>query len=143
MKVVERGIILPPEGVLDFATARETALQQAAEAEGWTEDMIHMFRHCISACYVLENSPIWYIYLEQHSWFEPEYESDAAMNQYEKQLQKAFAEVNQEPPIKIGIVIDAFTGELKEPPMLDYIPEEYHYLDFLIRTDEAVAGISD
>ena len=26
-------------------------------------------------------------------------------------------------------------------PMLDYVPEEYHYLDFLIRTDEAVTSI--
>lgn len=142
LQVVERGIILPPEGALDFATAYETALSQAATAEGWTEDMIHMFRHAISACCLLDESPVWFIYLEQHTWFDPGYESDAAMNKYEKELEKAFAALNQAVPIKIGIVIDALTGKLKEAPMLDYIPEEYHYLDFLIRTDEAVASIS-
>ena len=143
VRVVERGIMLPPEGALDFPTAYETALDQAAAAEGWTGDIIHMYRHAISACCVLENSPVWFIYLEDHTWFEPEYASDAAMKKYKKQLGDAFAAVNQKPPIKIGIVIDAFTGELKEPPMLDYIPEEYNYLDFLIRTEEAVASIAD
>ena len=141
IKTVERGIMLPPEDALAFPTAYETALKKAAAAEGWTEEMIHMFRHCISAYYVLDGTPVWFIYLEQHSWFEPEYESDADMNQYEKKLNAAFAGLNQEPPIKIGILIDAYTGELIEKPMLDYIPEEYHYLDFLIRTDEAVASI--
>lgn len=141
LKTVERGITPPPEDALDFPAAYETALKKAAEAEGWTEEMIHMFRHCISAYYVLDGSPVWFIYLEQHSWFEPEYESDADMNQYEKELNAAFAGLNQETPIKIGILIDACTGELMEKPMLDYIPEEYHYLDFLIRTDEAVASI--
>ncbi len=141
LKTVERGITFPPEDALDFSTAYETALKKAAEAEGWTEEMIHMFRHVISAYYVLDGSPVWFIYLEQHFWFEPEYESDADMNKYEKELNAAFAGLNQEPPIKIGILIDAYTGELMEKPMLDYVPEEYHYLDFLIRTDEAVASI--
>ena len=142
VKVVELGIMLPPEGALDFAAAYETALKEAAAAEGWTAEMIHMFRHTISACYEPEGSPAWFVYLEQHSWFEPEYESDAAMEQYDRELEAAFAAVNQKPPIKIGILIDAFTGELMEKPMLDYIPEEYNYLDFLIRTDEAVASIA-
>ena len=142
VKVVERGIMLPPEGALDFATAYETALKEAAAAEGWTEEMIHMFRHAISACCELDGSPAWFVYLERHSWFEPEYESDAVMDRYHQELETAFAAVNQEAPIKIGILIDAFTGELMEKPMLDYIPEEYNYLDFLIRTDEAVASIA-
>ena len=40
-------------------------------------------------------------------------------------------------------MIDAFTGELKEKPMLDYIPVEFNYLDFLIRTKEAVESIAE
>ena len=28
-------------------------------------------------------------------------------------------------------------------PMLDYIPVEFNYLEFLVRTDEAVASIAE
>ena len=96
----------------------------------------------LSACYVLDGTPVWFIYLEDHSYFEEEYSTDRAMKKYQERLKEAFAGVGQIPPCKIGIVIDAFTGELKEKPMLDYIPVEFHYLDFLIRTDEAVASIA-
>ena len=140
VKVVEQGIVLPPEGALDFATAYETALKQAAEAEGWTDEMIHMFRNSIGAYYELEGAPVWFILLEQHSRFEPEYESDSSMNKYKKQLKKAFADVGQVPPRKVGILIDAYTGELKEKPMLDYAPVQFNYLDFLIRTEEALSA---
>ena len=143
VKVVELGITLPPEGALDFATAYETALKEAAAAEGWTMEMIHLFHYAISACYELDGSPVWFIYLDQHSWFEPEYASDAAMNRYKDQLKKAFADAGQVPPRKIGILIDAYTGALKEKPMLDYVPTQFVYLDFLIRTDEAVASIAE
>ena len=142
VKVVEMGITLPSENALDFSTAYEAALKQAAKTEGWTDEMIRMFRHTISAYYVLDGSPVWFVYLEQHSWFEPEYESDADMNKYKDALKKAFADVNQVPPRKIGILIDANTGILKEKVMLDYVPTEFEYLDFLIRTDEAVASIT-
>ena len=142
IKVVEMGITLPQEDTLDFHTAYKGALKQVAEAEGWSEEMIHMFRLCISAYYMLDGSPVWYIYLEQHSWFEPEYESDASMQKYKDSLKKAFAEVDQIPPRKIGILIDANTGILKEKAMLDYAPVQFNYLDFLIRTDDAVASIA-
>ena len=142
VKVVEMGITLPTEDALDFSTAYETALKKAAAAEGWTEEMIRMFHHIISAYYVSDGSPVWFVYLEQHSYFEPEYASDADMKKYRDSLKKSFADVNQVPPRKIGIMIDANTGVLKEKVMLDYAPVQFNYLDFLIRTDEAVASIS-
>lgn len=142
VKVVEMGIIPPTEDALDFPTAYEAALKQAAESEGWTDEMIRMFHHIISAYYVSDGSPVWFIYLEQHSYFEPEYASDANMKKYRDGLKKAFADVNQVPPRKIGILIDASTGVLKEKVMLDYAPVQFNYLDFLIRTNEAVASIA-
>ena len=141
VKVVEMGITLPTEAALDFHAAYEAALKQAAESENWTDEMIRMFHHIISAYYVSDGSPVWFVYLEQHSYFEPEYASDADMKKYRDSLKKAFADVNQVPPRKIGILIDANTGVLKEKVMLDYIPTKFEYLDFLIRTDEAVASI--
>lgn len=41
------------------------------------------------------------------------------------------------------ILKDAYTGALMERPMTDYIPMEFHCLDFLIRTNEAVESIRD
>ena len=143
LRVIDLGITLPPEGALDYATAFDTALKQAAAARGWTEEMLRMYRPVISAYYVLDGSPVWFIYLETHSWFEKEYESDQAMNRYKAQLKEAFGAVGQKAPDKIGILIDAYTGALMERPMTDYIPVEFHYLDFLIRTEEAVESIRD
>lgn len=143
LAVIDRGIIVPPEGALDYNTALVAARDAASERMGWKGiDMETLFVPGLSACYVLDGTPVWFIYLEDHSYFEEEYSTDRAMKKYQERLKEAFAGVGQILPCKIGIVIDAFTGELKEKPMLDYIPVEFHYLDFLIRTDEAVASIA-
>lgn len=142
--VVDRGIIAPPEGALDCHTALTAAMDAASARMGWTEaiDLNTMYVPCITACYMLDGEPVWFVYLEDHSYFEKEYSTDRAMKQYQARLEEAFATIDQVPPCKIGIVIDAFTGELKEKPMLDYIPVEFNYLEFLVRTDEAVASIA-
>ena len=143
LAVIDRGIIVPPEGALDYNTALAAARDAASARMGWKGiDMETLFVPGLSACYMLDGTPVWFIYLEDHSYFEEEYSTDRAMKKYQECLKEAFAGVDQIPPCKIGIVIDAFTGELKEKPMLDYIPVEFHYLDFLIRTDEAVASIA-
>ena len=143
--VVGRGIIAPPEGALDYNAALNAAMGAASARMGWTEaiDLNTMYVPCITACYMLDGEPVWFVYLEDHSYFEKEYSTDRAMKQYQARLEEAFATVDQVPPCKIGIVIDAFTGELKEKPMLDYIPVEFNYLEFLVRTDEAVASIAE
>ena len=144
LAVIDRGIIVPPEDALDYNTAMAAARDAASARMGWNGiDMDTLFVPGLSACYVLDGTPVWFIYLEDHSYFEEEYSTDRAMKKYQERLKEAFAGVGQIPPCKIGIVIDAFTGELKEKPMLDYIPVEFHYLDFLIRTDEAVASIAE
>ena len=140
--VVDREIIVPSEGALDYRTAVDTAMDAAAARMGWTEDLPRMYVPAITACYVLDGSPVWYVYLERHSRFEKDYEKESIIRKYYSELDEAFARVNQAPPLQIGIVIDAFTGELKEKPMLDYIPEEFNYLEFLVRTDAAVASIA-
>ena len=143
LAVIDRGIIVPPEGALVYNTALAAARDAASARMGWKSiDMETLFVPGLSACYVLDGTPVWFIYLEDHSYFEEEYSTDRAMKEYQKRLKEAFAGVGQVPPCKIGIVIDAFTGELKEKPMLDFIPVEFHYLDFLIRTPEAVASIA-
>lgn len=43
--------------------------------------------------------------------------------------------------MRIGVLVDAETGELVEMPMMDYVPSQFHYLDFLIRTEDAVNSI--
>ena len=63
------------------------------------------------------------------------------ITKYKKQLRDAFTDVGQVPPRKVGILIDAYTGELKEKPMLDYAPVQFNYLDFLIRTEEALSTL--
>lgn len=143
--VVGRGIIAPPEGALDCNAALTAAMDASSARMGWTEaiDLNTMYVPCITACYMLDGEPVWFVYLEDHSYFEKEYSTDRAMKQYQARLEEAFATIDQVPPCKIGIVIDAFTGELKEKPMLDYIPVEFNYLEFLVRTDEAVASIAE
>ena len=144
LAVIDRGIIVPPEDALDYNAALAAARDAASVRMGWNGiDMDTLFVPGLSACYVLDGKPVWFIYLEDHSNFEEEYSTDRAMKKYQEQLKEAFAGVGQVPPCRIGIVIDAFTGELKEKPMLDYIPVEFNYLDFLIRTDEAVASIAE
>ena len=141
--VINLGIVVPPDTVLSYPEARQAALQQLAEAEGWTDDMPELFSIWVSAYYTLDDTPVWFFGLRTHSYSESEYESDAAMEKYSKELDTAFDKVNQVAPREIGILINAGTGELVEKPMLDYIPVKFLRMDFLIRTDAAVASIAD
>ena len=140
--VLRRGITVPPENVLDIAAARRLGLEGLVKAAGWTEDMPGLFVEWVSAYYVLDGTPVYFFGLQQHSWFEEAYSTDAAMARYDKELEKAFSALGQKDPRYIGIVVNALTGELYEKPMMDYAPVEFNYLDFLIRTDEAVASIA-
>ena len=143
LKVIELGIRVPPDTVLNYSEARRAALKQLAEAEGWTDDMPEMFYIWVSAYYVLDDTPVWFFGLRTHSYTEKEYESDAAMDRYREKLDQAFSEVNQSAPREIGVLINAETGKLIEKPMLDYVPVKFLPMDFLIRTDAAVASITD
>ena len=105
--------------------------------------MPEMFKIWVSAYYVLDDKPVWFFGLRTHSYTEKEYESDAAMDRYHEGLNQAFSKVNQSVPREIGILINAETGELIEKPMLDYVPVKFLPMDFLIRTDAAVASITD
>ena len=140
--VVRRGITVPPDNVLDIAAARRLGLEGLVKAAGWTEDMPGLFVEWVCAYYVLDGTPVYYFGLSQHSWLEDAYSTDAAMAKYDKALDKAFSAVGQKDPRYIGIVVNAVTGELYEKPMMDYAPVQFNYLDFLIRTEEAVASIS-
>ena len=140
-KAIEIGIVQPDEAALAYPAALRAALDGAAARMGWTADMADLYCLIISAYYISGGSPVWFFYFEQHSYFEKEYESDEAMDRYQQQLERAFAKDGQEAPYSFGILIDAVTGELKEAPMLDYIPTRFNYLDFLIRTEETVASI--
>ncbi len=140
-KVIEIGIVHPDEGSLACPEALRAALNGTAALLGWPADIADLYCLIISAYYVSGGSPVWFFYFEQHSYFEKEYESDEAMDRYQQLLDRAFAKVGEEAPYSFGILVDAVTGELKEAPMLDYIPVRFNYLDFLIRTDEAIASI--
>ena len=140
--VVRRGITVPPDNVLEIAAARRLGLEGLVKAAGWTEDMPGLFVEWVCAYYVLEGTPVYFFGLSQHSWLEDAYSTDAAMAKYDKEMDKAFSAVGQKDPRYIGIVVNAVTGELYEKPMMDYAPIQFNYLDFLIRTEEAVASIS-
>ena len=140
--MLRRGITVPPENVLDIAVARRLGLEGLVKAAGWTEDMPGLFVEWVSAYYVLDGTPVYFFGLQQHSWFEEAYSTDAAMARYDKEMEKAFSAVGQKDPRYIGIVVNALTGELYEKPMMDYPPIRFNYLDFLIRTEEAVASIA-
>ena len=142
LKVINLGIVAPPDNVLSYPEARQAALKQLAGAEGWTDDMPELFNIWVSAYYTLDETPVWFFGLRTHSYSEKEYETDAAMEKYKQKLDTAFGKVNQVAPAEIGILINAKTGELVEKPMLDYIPVKFLRMDFLIRTDEAVASIT-
>lgn len=139
--VLQMGVMIPPEDALDHEAARDAAWTQLTAAEGWTEDMADLFRLTISACYVLDDVPVYFFYWERHSYMETAYSTDRAMNQYKAELNAAFASVEQAPPLSIGVLVDARTGEMMEMPMMDYVPSQFHYLDFLIRTEDAVNSI--
>lgn len=141
--VVKLGITLPPENMLTREEARLAAMKHLVEAEGWTEDMPDLFVLWVSAYYVLDGTPVWFFGLEPHSWMEPAYSTDAAMNRYDRELEAAFGAVDRKVPRNIGVLVNALTGELYEKPMLDYAPVEFNYLDFLVRTDEAVASVAE
>lgn len=141
LSVLERGATTPPENMLSYNSVYASVWKHLASAEGWTEDMADMFRLTISAYYVLDSSPVYFFYFERHSYFEAAYSTDKAMNKYLSALNNAFSDIGQKPPLRIGVLIHAQTGELVEPPMLDYAPSQFHYLDFFIRTEEAVSSI--
>lgn len=141
LAVVKMGITLPADNALAYNTAMDMAKKHLVPSLGWTDEMTEMFRLSISAHYLLDQRPVYFFYYEQHSYFEPEYESERAMKRYEKQLEQIFSCIGQEAPQRIGILLDAKTGELIEPPMLDYAPVQFHYFDFLIRTEEAVQSV--
>lgn len=141
-KVINLGIVAPPNNVLSYSEARQTALKRLAEVEGWTDDMPKLFNIWISAYYVMDDTPVWFFGLRTHSYTEKEYESDDVMNLYRKELDDAFCKVGQTAPQEIGILINAVTGELIENPMLDYVPVKFFPMDFLIRTDEAVESVT-
>lgn len=140
--ILAMGITTPPDDVIDYDTAYTAAWTELTAYKNWTADAEELFRLTISAYYVLNDEPVYFFYFEDHSYFEDAYSTDAAMKRYEKKLAAYFAEINQQAPCKIGVVISAKTGKLVEPPMMDYIPVQYHYLDFMIRTEEAVASIA-
>lgn len=141
LSVLGRGATIPPDDMLSYDAAFASVWKHLAEAEGWTEEMADMFRLTISAYYVLDNSPVYFFYFERHSYFEAAYSTDKAMNQYLNALNSAFSDIGQKPPLRIGVLIHAQTGELMEQPMLDYAPTQFYYLDFFIRTEEAVSSI--
>ena len=140
--ILAMGITTPSDDVIDYATAYADAWSELVAYEGWTADAEELFRLTISAYYVLDDEPVYFFYFEDHSYFEDEYSTDAAMNSYKKKLEAYFTELGQQTPRKIGVVVSAKTGKLVEIPMMDYVPVQFHYLDFLIRTDEAVASIA-
>ena len=141
-KVINLGIAVPPDNVLSYPEACQTALKRLAELEGWTDDMAELFNIWISAYYIMDDIPVWFFDLKAHSYTEKEYESDDAMNLYRKELDNAFSKVGQTAPAEIGVLINAVTGDLIENPMLDYVPVRFFPMDFLIRTDEAVESIT-
>ena len=140
--ILAMGITMPSDDAIDYDTAYADAWSDLVAYEGWTADAEELFRLTISAYYVLDDEPVYFFYFEDHSYFEEDYSTDAAMNSYKKKLEAYFTELGQQTPRKIGVVISAKTGKLVETPMMDYIPVQFHYLDFLIRTDEAVASIA-
>lgn len=142
LSVLKRGATTPTDDMLSYDTVYASVWKHLAIEQGWTEEMADMFRLTISAYYVLDNSPVYFFYFERHSYFEAAYSTDKAMNKYLNALNSAFSDIGQKPPLRIGVLIHAKTGELVERPMLDYTPSQFHYLDFFIRTDEAVRSIT-
>ena len=140
--ILAMGITMPSDDAIDYDTAYADAWSELVAYEGWTADAEELFRLSISAYYVLDDEPVYFFYFEDHSYFEEDYSTDAAMNSYKKKLEAYFTELGQQTPRKIGVVISAKTGKLVETPMMDYVPVQFHYLDFLIRTDDAVASIA-
>lgn len=141
LAVLALGVKVPQDDALSYDVAYSAAWEQLIASEGWSLDMMDMFRLSISAYYTLEDTPVYFFYFERHSYFEAAYSTDKAMNQYLEALDAAFSAVEQQSPLRIGVLINAQTGKLVEPPMLDYVPTEFHYLDFLIRTEKAVNSI--
>ena len=139
--VLALGITIPPDDVMSYDTVYASSWKQVAAAEGWPKEVEDMFRLTISAYYILDDIPVYFFYFERHSYFETAYSTDAAMERYRKALNEAFAAIDQQPPLRIGFLIHAQTGKLVEQPMLDYAPAQFHYLDFLIRTQEALSSI--
>lgn len=138
LSVLSLGIRVPSDNAISYDAAYAAAWAQLIASEGWSEDMADMFRLAISAYYTLDDVPVFFFYFERHSYFEAEYSTDKAMNQYRQALDAAFSAVGQTPPLCIGILVNAQTGKLVEPAMMDYVPSQFHYLDFLIRTEEAL-----
>lgn len=143
LSVLALGVSVPPNDAISYNAAYAAAWAQLITSEGWSEDMENMFRLAISAYYTLDDVPVFFFYFERHSYFEAEYSTEQAMNQYRKALNAAFSAVGQVPPLSIGVLINAQTGELVERAMMDYAPSQFHYLDFLIRTEDAVTALKE
>lgn len=135
--VIDLNITTPDENGISYDDAYHAALQCLAQQPGWSDEQTKMFRLAISAYYTPEDigRPVYLFYFDQHSYFEKAYETDSAMNKYQAELRKAFG---GDAPRQFSVVIDAADGSLVEPPIFDYAPVQYRYLDFLIRPEEMI-----
>lgn len=137
VSVIRLSIAIPNDNAIAYNDAYDAALQHLAQQPEWNDEQVGLFRMSMSAYYTPEDigRPVYFFFFEQHSYMEDAYSTDQAMNNYIRDLEKAF---NGEAPYRISIMVDAANGDLVELPIYDYAPVQYHYLDFLIRTDEII-----
>lgn len=135
--VIRLNITAPDAEAIPYDTAYASALQFLAEQPGWSIRQSNMFRLSISAYYAPEDIGrfVYFFYFEQHARFEETYSTDRVMSRYQAELNEAFGGAA---PRRIAVMVDAADGSLVEPPLFDYAPVKFHYLDFFIRSEETL-----
>lgn len=141
-EVIRLDIDLPDKNSISYEMAYDAALHHLAQLPGWSKAHAKLFRLSISAYYTPKDigRPVYFFYFEQHSYFEDDYSTKSAMDKYDAELLKAFG---KKAPYQFSIMVDAIDGSLVEPPIIDYPSVQFHYLDFLIRTDEIIVAAKD
>ena len=80
--------------------------------------------------------PVYLFVLKRRSPFKAEYDGKAgekAYEAYEMELYHSFGGANNTTPIFLSVMIDAKTGELREPPIVECPSDRpSHYLDFIL-----------
>lgn len=136
-RFVTMDIRRPDAGAISYEAAVASANEALLALPGWTEDTLTHFVMEASVYLVPEDigRPVWLFVYDKEVPF------DGDMDAFNAALERLYSyTVNGEPePVQFSVLIDAMDGTLVETPRFDYVPVQYVWSDFVIRTPEFLA----
>ena len=135
--------LVPDDQSLAYDDAYAMAMNHLSQQSGWSQEKADLLLMVMNALYQPNDMdhPVWFFYFERHSLLENnEYSNEKYYKKYEEKLRSMFGGTA---PICVGVVMNAMTGELEEPIMMDYPPVRFHYADFILRPAPFLGAVAE